>query len=620
MDNTVFSLTAKDITDLDAARAIGVFRQLLLAETWKLGIPHRHVTISSAINVPDGGIDASIENLTNENRGNLFYVGPTTRYQIKTGDTFKPWQKAKLKAELFGSSKKQVNRTNLAAGVAACLDAGGTYVVVCFGTDLVGTQRTDAKKAVVTLLESCGFEDPKVDVWGAGQLLTFVSPYQGLCLEITGRNDRFLSHSAWSMSGEMQRPFQESRSRGETIGALRESLRDHRSVHIRVCGEPGVGKTRLVLEGTRQEDLSPAVVYWAKAEDFLSSRQFHDIRSRHTNYIALLIIDECDSRNAALIWDVLKVRDASAPRIRLITICHEFDAYSPPPDMFYPNISSLESDYIIAILRSYGTPQEFARQYGELCSGSPRVAHIVGENLKENAPTLTSPRPTIVDVWTRHIGGPLPKDNDNLRRTKLVLEYMSLFKKCGFKNPVNAEADFVYKLINESDPSISRAVFDEIIRDLKWRKILQGETTLYISPKLFHIWLWCEWWETHSHGPTALAFIQQLPQALFEWFGQMFAYAHDSRAAIAHVNNLLGPAGPFANQDIIQSDIGGRFFSPWPRRARQKLLRLWSEPLAHGAQTIYVSSMREEERLSLLSKKLLIILSYLSGRQISYCH
>ena len=164
------------------------------------------------------------------------------------------------------------------------------------------------------------------------------------------------------------------------------------------------------------------------------------------------------------------------------------------------------------------------------------------------------------DVWTRYIGGRLPRGSDQLRRTKVVLEYLALFKKCGFARPVNAEVDFVFRLINESDRSIGQAVFDEIVRDLKRRRILQGETTLYISPKLFHVWLWCEWWDTHSHGPTALAFIEQLPPALFEWFGQMFAYAHDSRAAIVHVNKLLGPAGLFANQDILRSDIAGRFF------------------------------------------------------------
>ena len=82
----------------------------------------------------------------------------------------------------------------------------------------------------------------------------------------------------------------------------------------------------------------------------------------------------------------------------------------------------------------------------------------------------------------------------------------------------------------------------------------------HISPKLFHIWLWCEWWETHGHRPDVLAIIQNLPTALIEWFGQMFMYAHDSKAAIVQVNNLLGPEGPFANEEVIRTDLGGRFF------------------------------------------------------------
>ena len=71
-------------------------------------------------------------------------------------------------------------------------------------------------------------------------------------------------------------------------------------------------------------------------------------------------------------------------------------------------------------------------------------------------PILTSPPPTMGDVWTRYIGGRLPRDSEQLRRTKVILEYIALFKKMGFKPPVNDEADLVFRLINESDASIGR--------------------------------------------------------------------------------------------------------------------------------------------------------------------
>ena len=560
MTNTVFSLSTRDVVSLDAAAAIEIFRKLLHAESWRLGIPLRDVHISSSINVADGGIDASIEALNSGPQSNLFYPGPTTRYQIKTGSSFKPWQKSQLRKELFGSSSKVIARNNLADGIGACIKEGGTYTLICFGVDLVDKDRRKAKATLASLLESCGFESPKVDVLGAGELLSCFTAYPALSLEVSKRNDRFLSHTAWASTEEMQRPLQESESRALSISGIRDSLRDQRITHVRVCGEPGVGKTRLVLEAIREEDLSPMVVYWELAEEFLNSQQFHDIRSGHANYSAVLVIDECNFENTCRIWNVLKARPHSMPRIRLITIYHEIDESANSLDIIYPNVAPLEIDEITAILRKYGSPPEIARQYGELCSGSPRVAHIVGENLKENALKLTSLPGTMGDVWTRYIGGRLQRDSERHRQIKFVLEYISLFKKFGYRSPVNHEADAVFRLVNESDPRLGRGVFDDIVRDLRHRRILQGETTLYISPKLFHIWLWCEWWETHGHRPDVLAIIQNLPTALIEWFGQMFMYAHDSKAAIVQVNNLLGPEGPFANEEVIRTDLGGRFF------------------------------------------------------------
>jgi hypothetical protein len=38
-------------------------------------------------------------------------------------------------------------------------------------------------------------------------------------------------------------------------------------IHIRLIGEPGVGKTRLILETLREKDLKPLVLYAEKGSD-----------------------------------------------------------------------------------------------------------------------------------------------------------------------------------------------------------------------------------------------------------------------------------------------------------------------------------------------------------------
>ena len=76
-----------------------------------------------------------------------------------------------------------------------------------------------------------------------------------------------------------------------------------------------------------------------------------------------------------------------------------------------------------------------------------------------------------------------------------VLRYIALFKRFGYAEPVIDEAKTLSAIIREGYPLITWQKFQEIIVDIRNRKILQGETTLYISPKLLHIKLWADWWD-----------------------------------------------------------------------------------------------------------------------------
>ena len=94
-------------------------------------------------------------------------------------------------------------------------------------------------------------------------------------------------------------------------------------------------------------------------------------------------------------------------------------------------------------------------------------------------------------------------------------------------------------MIQQDDPSITWARFHEIINDLRARKILQGETTLYITPKLLHIKLWVDWWNIHGSTFSLEDFTQDLPGALTDWFFEMCRYGEESRAAQRVFENCL---------------------------------------------------------------------------------
>jgi hypothetical protein len=62
--DTIFTVKNEDLNRLSPAEAVTSFRELLWAEARRQGIPLSNVNISSWINIPDGGIDASVNTST----------------------------------------------------------------------------------------------------------------------------------------------------------------------------------------------------------------------------------------------------------------------------------------------------------------------------------------------------------------------------------------------------------------------------------------------------------------------------------------------------------------------------------------------------------------------------
>ena len=141
-DKSIFTVTNEDLGRLDSTKAVLVFRELLWAEAQRIGIEISKINVSSRINVPDGGVDATVDDAQIETGRGIIKPGKTS-YQIKSGETFKPWQEGEIKDELFGRGNP-VNKEHLGESIRACLDADGTYVLVCTGIDLVDSYHRNA--------------------------------------------------------------------------------------------------------------------------------------------------------------------------------------------------------------------------------------------------------------------------------------------------------------------------------------------------------------------------------------------------------------------------------------------------------------------------------------------
>ncbi len=555
--NTIFTVTNDDLGRLDEHTAVDFFQMLLWAEARRIGIEVTKINVSRRINVPDGGVDATVDDVQIAAGNGIIKYGKTS-YQIKAGKRFNPLQESAIKKELL-------NNQNLKEDIQFCLDACGTYILVCTGYDFNSREKKKILSHINKHLESCGYPNSKIDVWSQNTLCSFLEMFPSLALWVTRRSSaQFQTHQSWSQNANMQVPFVPGQSQTELIEKIQNELRrEDDMVHVSVAGQPGIGKTRLVLEATKVDDLSPLVIY-CPADQFLQDRFLMDQLCNDENpFSSVVVIDDCNLYNRAEILDKLSYRGA---RVKLVTIYNNHEEVAGDITPYVPE--SLGADQIRCIIATYtNTCEAIDRRWVDLCSGSPRVAHVVGWNLANYPDNLLNPLRT-VNIWERYIASIDDPSVEQTEQRRRVLRYIALFEQFGFEEHHSQEAKEIAKKIEQADPQITWMVFQEIIDNLKKRKILQGDFTLSIKPKALHIKLWTEWWDIYGRGFDLDEFTQGLTQnklgltenKLVEWFYEMFQYATESGIASRVVEDLLGQNGPFQQGNYLHTTLGCRFF------------------------------------------------------------
>ncbi len=546
---STFAPVPSELGQLDSKQGTSLFLRLLRCEVIANGLSPKDVVLSLNSNAPDGGIDAKVDNSPTSN--SLLAKG-STYYQIKTGSGFKPWQLGALKKELFGKSSKK----RLGHEIKTCLDRDGTYVLVTLGHDLLPLQHTDAVTYLTELFQACGYTDPKVAVYGQGQIAGELDKYPSLCLDLIGLDDGgFLSIEDWKNNAQMRVALQLGSEQEKLIKEIRSVLQENAVQHVRVIGEPGIGKTRLVLESVSDEVIAPSVVYVRSGEEFQKSRVFQELLKPDRRYSITLVIDDCDNRDRTSIWSVLKGRSG----IKLVTIDHGPDETYDSAMRTY-HCPPLADEQIRNILFGYLRQNADLHNWAEWCSGSPRVARLVGENLKSN-PDHVLKSPADVPIWDRFIIGHKKMNSQEAEQHRIVLRHIALFQRFGFESPVSDEGKFLCDFVKETDPTMTWGRFQTIVQHYRDKRILQGSHTLFIVPNALHVHLWIDFWNKHGHGFQFQAFMEHIPTGMKRWFLQLFIYAHGAPPAQRVVKDLLSATGPFSDHDFLVSETGLRFLN-----------------------------------------------------------
>ena len=544
--HTIFSIDVSHFSRLDGGQAIRLFRELLHCEVRRVGITVTKIAISER-EIGDGGIDARIRADTTPQSSILQSGG--SFFQIKAGSSSKPWRASWPDQEVLVKDRRS-GQKKLGEEVERCLQEGGRYILVCFGHDLTPQQISQAESHLQDCFVRYGYKDAKVEVWGQQQLQMAVSPFLPLCLQITGRTDLpFKTYDSWHLENEMSCIFAMDDERKELIRGMREALLDKEARHIRILGDAQIGKTRLVLEALSDPMLRPHVAYVNDADDFLKSPLFTKLSMAESEYDIILILDNCTPQARVGVWNTLRNH---ATRCTLISIEQNSDGVGASRDMLERVFvcPPLSDSAILEILGNYVEKSSDLRRWVEFCSGSPRIAYIVGQNLRTRSLDVLLP-PSTALVWDSYLKRHRSGEED--KAEIFVLRHLALFAQFGFEDPEQEDATHIQKLVEQGNRDITWPKFQEIIDGLRKRGILKGKVTLHIDPKAFHVHLWTEFWEKYGRGALKLM-LKELPHSLLRQFARMFPYAGRSEIAIREFRKLFSVDGLFCKDAMLTPD------------------------------------------------------------------
>lgn len=563
--NNLLTVPINSIISLTPERTVELMRSILRAECSYAKLSPAVLTISDQLMTPDGGIDAEINIPCDFSvPSDCIFREGLTGFQIKAGTGFKPWTKSSIKGELLNS------KGNIPSEVENLIRRNGRYVLICTGHDLIPKDRNKSREQIACVLASAGFQnyEANIDVLGARQIAEFAERCPGVAalLGIDPIQEAWLLEE-WQRDDHMSNFFEPSLEQTQIITQIREKLQSEIK-HIRILGEPGLGKTRIVLEAVKDENIAPYVLYIQHGSYFGETKLFRQLIKSTYDKPLVLVIDELPDSELSDIWRHLKPR---CGRLKIISLDHNKDE-SFDTEIERLNAPPLTDETIRKILiNRVGESREIDR-WVAICEGSPRVAQAVADNLLANPDDLLKP-PATVPIWTRFLHGYDRRNDASARQIDCVALHLALFSRFGYEAPVNNEADYIAELIESIDSTIGRARFQEIVKTFRERRILQGSKTLFFVPKALHIYLWKQFWEYYGRSFNFAEIFRTMPESLHVWFMKMFKYA--GSAATSHIiDDILKLDGMFSQPNMLTSEKGSKFLCILAEANPQAVLKL----------------------------------------------
>lgn len=590
-----FDVRTDDLTKIEADQAVELFRQLLVIEAVKAGIPVIGVDVPAAITVADGGIDAVVTGLPEAPLpAGLIFEG-LTYYQIKTG-SFSASTASDIRSLLVQprhmKGEHQRKKEELQSRVLSCFEKGGTFVVVLFGSDLVGTADDHGATQISEFMAAIdpAFAHVAVRIIRANQLCSAIkvlAPGIAMHLNSVQGYDNAVFHDLSFMADSCELEIDVYQRTAELDSAAEQITRaaDHINgfQHVRILGDAGAGKTHLMYRALKASQLAGCVLYCPDPEQALGSRQMTALRHMAPMTTIILVADECDLDTADELAALFK---RLATKMLLVTADNVAEPASAHANAQVIDVPLLAAPVVADIFKNYGIPQDSASWLATLCEGSPRAAHRLGQYIKSNPDQQPSQQLAHLDrLWDRIVCAPHNVDTTQGQDRLAVIRTLALFRQIAWETADGpATKTAVLAALKLLDPGFSQIRLSQSVGELRKRRVLQGPRTLIISPKLLHVAMWKSWFDQYADAVDIFELRQGLETRLQQHFDAMLVFAQESKAATAWADRLMGEGGIFASLAGYKTASGASLFFAIAQARPKAALRRFAAAL--GAETV----------------------------------
>lgn len=311
-----FDISADRITSL-GVRFTPFVNRLLDLEVRSNALAGHLLSVNVNETTPDGGVDASVRDASSSDF-------------IPTGDS--AWQ---FKRSGFGP-KPCADEFAKAAWAHDFVRGGGSYVIVIAAAlpdNLIERRRQAVAAAAMDLGLIDADDRDRIRVYDANALGRWASRFPALAVSglAGGPGSDAVDFDRWAAGRTHTVAWAAEAARDAAIADIRRQVASDGVVEIRVQGDSGVGKTRLVLEALRDESLAPLVVYVADERAVGGDLLAHLVSDGRT---AILVVDECPAERHVKLVERLP----ADPAIKLVTIGDVGPAISRGPVIGLPPV------------------------------------------------------------------------------------------------------------------------------------------------------------------------------------------------------------------------------------------------------------------------------------------